>query len=415
LNVRCTLLGLLLVWLAACSTPAQVEKDARVAFAGASEQYVVVTVHNRQALIPRAGSTLRDYDSTATYGISPAARKELRALASAHRLREVDGWPIAALGVHCAIFQLPGDVAPAEALRQLSRDRRVESVQPLNAFSTMSTSNDPYRGLQRNLDAMQIEQAHAWSRGEKTRIAVVDTGIDATHPDLAGRVVMQRNLVDAAPTPAERHGTAVAGVIAALDNNRVGIVGVAPATSLLGLKACWPQASDSAASVCNTFTLAKALAAAVEERSDIVNLSLAGPADPLLERLVDYGAKRGVIYVGALPTGAPGFPCNIASVICVGSAGHPDPTPQLFAPGAEVLTLLPEGRYDFLSGSSLAAASVSASIALLLAKDPNMTSDTARSLLSSTTTRTAAIDAAPSINACAALAKLLGQRECKAE
>jgi hypothetical protein len=414
LNVR-SLIALLFVWLAACSTPALVERDARVAFAGAPDQYVVITVPNRPALLPRAGSTMRDYDSAATYGVSPTARKELRALAAAHRLREVDGWPIAALGVHCAVFQLPSDVAPAAALRQLSRDRRVESVQPLNAFNTMSTSNDPYRGLQRNLDAMQIEQAHAWSRGEKTRIAVIDTGIDATHPDLAGRVVMQRNLVDGARAPPERHGTAVAGVIAALDNNRVGIVGVAPATSLIGLKACWPQATDAATSVCNTFTLAKALAAAVEQNSDIVNLSLAGPADPLLHRLVDYGAKRGVIYVGALPHGAPGFPCNIASVICVGTAGHPDPTPQLFAPGAEILTLLPEGRYDFLSGSSFAAASVSASIALLLSRDPNMTSEAARRLLSSTTTRTATVDAAPSINACAALAKLLGQAECKPE
>jgi len=415
LSVR-TLTALLALWLTACSTSAPVPQDARVAFAGASDQYVVITVHNRQALVPRAGSTLRDYDSTATYGVSPVARKELRALAIAHRLREVDGWPIAALGVHCAVFQLPPDVAPAEALRQLSRDRRIESVQPLNAFQTMSMNNDPYRGLQRNLDAMQIDQAHTWSRGEQTRIAIVDTGIDATHPDLAGRVIMQRNLVDGAPTPAERHGTAVAGVIAALDNNRVGIVGVAPGASLLGLKACWSQSSDGAtASVCNTFTLAKALAAAVEADSDIVNLSLAGPADPLLERLVNYGAKRGVIYVGALPPAATGFPCNIASVICVGSAGDPNPIPQLFAPGIEVLTLLPQGRYDFLTGSSFAAASVSASIALLLAKDRHVTADTARRLLSSTATGTTGVDTAASINACAALTKLLGQGECTRE
>jgi subtilisin family serine protease len=415
-KLRLALFAFSVAFLAACSSPAVVvEQDARVAFAGSTDQYVVITVHNRQALMPRAGSTSRDYDSPASYNLSPSARSELRALASAHRLREVDGWPIVPLGVHCAVFQLPSDVAPAEALRQLSRDRRVESVQPLNAFSTMSANNDPYRGLQRNLDAMQIEQAHAWSRGEKTRVAVIDTGIDAAHPDLKGRIAVQRNLVDAGATPPERHGTAVAGVIAALDDNREGIVGIAPAASLLGLKACWPQTADGATSVCNTFTLAKALAAAVEEHSDIVNLSLAGPADPLLQRLVEYGAKRGVIYVGALPSAAPGFPCNIASVICVGSAGHPDPTPQLFAPGAEVLTLLPQGRYDFLSGSSLAAASVSASIALLRSKDPDITAGDARRLLSSTATQSAGVDGAPSINACAALAKMLGLGGCRAE
>ena len=406
---RLMIVAAILVLLSACSST-QTAVDARTAFDQSTERYVVITVHNRPASLPRAGSTVRDYDSPSTYGLSPSARSDLRALARAHRLREVDGWPILALGVHCAVFELPHDVAPSEALRQLVRDRRVESVQPLNSFATMSVNNDPYRGLQRNLDVMQVEQAHALSRGEKTRIAVVDTGIDARHPDLVGRVASQRNLVSSEPMPAERHGTAVAGVIAALDNNREGIVGVAPAASLIGLKACWPSPSDTSASVCNTFTLAKALAAALDEHSDIVNLSLAGPSDPLLARLVEYGAKRGVIYVGALASAAPGFPCDVTSVICVGSAGDATASPQLFAPGSEVLTLAPDRRYDFLSGSSLAAASVSATIALLHSKQPDLTATQARTLLSSTA---APSDVSPSINACAALAKLLGRSGCE--
>lgn len=404
-----TVLALLAFVISGCAMSPEATKDAAVEFAANPDHYVVITVHNRAPLLSRAGSTLRDYDSTATYGVSPAARRELRALADDYRLREVDAWPIAALGVHCAVFELPKDVAASEALRQLARDRRVESVQPLNAFNTLSMTNDPYRDLQRNLDAMRVDEAHQWSRGEKVRIAVVDTGIDAAHPDLAGRISVQRNLVDdRTPTKGEGHGTAVAGVIAALDNNKEGITGVAPAASLIGLKACWPSDASVGASVCNTFTLAKALAAALDEKSDIVNLSLGGPTDPLLQRLVEFGAKRGVIYVGAMPQGEAGFPCNVSRVICVGSAGTPSPVPQLFAPGAEVLTLIPNGRYDFLSGSSLAAASVSASIALLKAKDAEITADTARQLLGATA-RTA--DAA-SINVCAALAKMLGRTGC---
>jgi subtilisin family serine protease len=409
--VRRTIILLLLVAVAGCASQAPISPDASTVFAGSVDQFVVITVHNREPLVARAGSTLRDYDSPANYTVSPGARKQLRALASAHRLRQVDAWPIAALGVHCAVFQLPGDVAPLDALRQLERDRRVESVQPLNSFSTLSTNNDPYRALQRNLETMQIEEAHAWSRGENVRVAVIDTGIDAAHPDLAGRVVLQKNLVDAnAATPAEQHGTAIAGVIAALDNNREGIAGVAPAASLLGLKACWPQAASSG-SVCNTFTLAKALVAAVDADSDVVNLSLAGPADPLLQRLVDVGVKRGIIYVGALPTSAPGFPCNVASVICVGTAGDLNSTPQLFAPGIDILTLIPAGRYDFLSGSSLAAASVSASVALLRSRAPDLTAAMARRLLSPPF-RAAANDGGVSINACEALSRLLGKQGC---
>ncbi|HEY8538468.1 MAG TPA: S8 family serine peptidase [Steroidobacteraceae bacterium] len=397
---------------AGCALQPEQAQDARIAFAGNADRFIVVTLHNRHALVPRAGSTRRDYDSNLGYGVSAIARREVRALAADYRLREVDGWPIQALDLHCVVFELPPDVPQSQALRELERDGRVESVQPLNSFRTLSTATDPYRRLQRNLDVMQVGQAHRWSRGENVRIAVVDTGIDDTHPDLAGRVILQRNFVDAsAPVPPEQHGTAVAGVIAARANNREGITGVAPASSIVGLKACWPQDDNPTAAVCNTFTLAKALVAAVESKSHIVNLSLAGPADPLLKRLVEYGAKRGLIYVGALPPDELGFPCNLAHVICVGSAGRWQDGPQLFAPGDEVLTLIPAGRYDFLSGSSLAAASVSAGIALLRARAPDLTSEMALRLLAPTVT-SAALDPAPSINVCRALARLLAEEGC---
>jgi hypothetical protein len=83
--MRCVAVTFLALWLTACSTHTSVEQDARVAFAGSSDQYVVITVHNRQSMMPRAGSTPRDYDSNASYGVSPAARKELRALAGRSR------------------------------------------------------------------------------------------------------------------------------------------------------------------------------------------------------------------------------------------------------------------------------------------------------------------------------------------
>jgi subtilisin family serine protease len=201
-------------------------------------------------------------------------------------------------------------------------------------------------------------------------------------------------------------------VIAAIDNNREGIAGIAPAASIVGLKACWEQEGDaSAAAVCNTFTLAKALVAALDANSDVVNLSLGGPPDPLLQRLVDHGARRGVIYVGALSSER-GFPCNLATVICVGSAGRWSDGPQLFAPGQEVLTLTPGGRYDFLSGSSLAAASVSASVALLRARQPDLTAEMALRLLAPTA-QPVANHVAPSIDVCDALAQLLQKAKCQ--
>src|ERR1035438_2109430 len=102
-------------------------------------------------------------------------------------------------------------------------------------------------------------------------------------------------------TRAHFKSTAVAGVIAAIPDNGIGIVGIAPDVRLFVFKACWRSAPTGAKATCNSFTLAQALAAAIEERVDIINLSLAGPSDPLLTRLVGRAAAAGIIGRGAVP------------------------------------------------------------------------------------------------------------------
>jgi subtilisin family serine protease len=383
---------------------------------------VVVTLRNPAApSVPRAGSTIRGYDAPTAYSLAPATRINAKAIAMAYRLRETDAWPIGLLGIHCVVFELPPQADRDETLDKLRRDQRVESAQPMQSFDTLTTpSNDPYRGLQRNLDLMDVTGAHLRSLGEGVRVAVIDTGIDAKHPDLAGRISAQKDFVGDGKGAAvqERHGTAVAGIIAAVENNQQGIIGIAPAAQLYALRACWSTPSDPDHASCSTLTLAKAIAAAIETRIDIVNLSLAGPADPLLSRLVAAGLDRGVLFVGANPPGGTqaGFPTSIAGVINVDSSSRKRSTDDaaLFAPGDEVLTLVPDGRYDFLSGSSLAAASVSGGIALLLAKNRGLRADDARRLLaqSSRSVSTAAGTLA-SVNLCAALASLIGGEKCK--
>jgi len=350
-------------------------------------RFVVVTLRNDTApSMPRAGSTVRGYEPPPSYSLAPATRASAQAVATTYGLREVTAWPIGLLGIHCIVYELPAGANREAALERLRRDKRVESAQPYQSFSTLTNdtgtaTGDPYRPLQKNLDIMDVTGAHLWSRGEGVRVAIIDTGIDTTHPDLAGRVVKQENFVDGSKGGRDRHGTAVAGVIAAVENNSLGIVGIAPAARLYSMRACWPAAGDDARAVCSTLTLAKALAAAVEAHMDIVNLSLAGPADPLLTRLVEVGLRRGIVFVGATPrnTEDNGFPTAIPGVIGVDAAGtRASADSVLFAPGSEVLTLVPDGRYDFLSGSSLAAASVSGGVALLLARTPHAICSRAR-------------------------------------
>ena len=388
-------------------------------------RYVVVTLRNDSVpSIPRAGSTVRGYEPQPSYALAPATRASAKAVAAAHGLREVAAWPIGLLGIHCVVYELPPGADRNAALERLRRDSRVETAQPYQSFATLTTdssaisASDPYRPLQRNLDMMDVAGAHLWSRGEGVRVAVIDTGIDASHPDLAGRVVKQENFVDGGKLNArERHGTAVAGVIAAVENNSQGIVGVAPAARLYAMRACWPAASDDSRAVCSTLTLAKALSAAIEARIEIVNLSLTGPSDPLLSRLVEVGLRRGVVFVGATPPNSDGnvFPTGIPGVISVDAAGAKASADSvLFAPGSEVLTLVPDGRYDFLSGSSLAAASVSGGIALLLARDRNLRADNARDLLARSSRKVSTSQGeSASVNLCAAMAALMHQPACK--
>jgi subtilisin family serine protease len=172
--------------------------------------------------------------------------------------------------------------------------------------------------------------------------------------------------------------------------------------------------------VCNSFTLAQGLAAAIDAGAQVINLSLAGPSDPLLEELVSVADRTGVIVVGAVPpsgsaqSDAPGFPAHAPGVIAVDISrpGSP-PSADIQAPGDDIFTLTPAGGYGFASGSSLATAQVSGVVALLLSRQPRLTSGQVRTLLRDATERVPTPQGElASLNACAALAAMLGEGPC---
>jgi hypothetical protein len=366
-NMRALITLVALLALSSCVTP-RGARDTMQWRALVEQNYVVVTLRNRPTPAPRAGSGARGYELASIYGPSAAARRDAQRIANQYSLREVDAWAIQVLDVHCVVYAVDHSKSAEAVLARLRVDRRVESAQPLYSFNTLSSEtkvySDPYYRLQSNLQAMQVPQAQLVARGAGVRVAIIDTGIAANHPDLVGRVAVHRDFV-AGPSLGERHGTAVAGIIAARDNNAQGIVGIAPDSQLLSLRACWQMSADEPRALCNTFTLAQALAAAIELRADVVNLSLAGPIDPLLDRLVNAGAAQGIVYVGAIsPLGA-SFPTSNRNVMAVqGVNASVNGGASLRAPGDNVLTLTPVG-YDFLHGSSMATASVSAAVALI--------------------------------------------------
>jgi hypothetical protein len=380
---------------------------------GAPDRYIIAAVDNDAVpFVARAGSTLRGYDVVTGYGPGARAIKLMRSLEHDYGLREVSAWPIAPLNMHCAVLEVPEGADRATLVAELARDQRVRLAQPMQSFVTRTEPyNDPYVGLQRGFQQMQVAEAQHWSQGEGVRIAVIDTGADTRHPDLARNVVAAENFVDtdAERFRADRHGTEMAGIIAAVANNGEGIVGVAPESRLFIFKACWQARSDADAASCNSFTLARALAAALDAHVQVVNLSISGPADPLLTELIREGVRRGILFVGA----ASGL-LDQRGVIEVTSADTLTLAPAaLHAPGREILTLMPGGRYDFATGDSVSTAQVTGVVALLLARNHDLTGAAAYQLLHATSSGTG--DGAPDVvDACAALVALVRDGSCRA-
>jgi hypothetical protein len=386
---------------------AEMPADARAS----PERYVVVTVRNTpSALNPHAGSTSRGYGGYRPYRASAAAVELAHRIAEQHGLREVAAWPIELLRVHCVVYALPATAQRDQVLAALRDDAAVESAQVLTRIELQAGGfNDPYASLQRNLQDMNVSEAQQWSRGEGVRVAVIDTGVDTAHPDFGGRLAAVRDFVADGRRLGERHGTAVAGIIAAVPNNGIGIAGIAPHAHVMSLRACWAATGDPQAGSCNSFTLAQALIAALKSQAALVNLSLAGPDDPLLRRIVESGMKRGTVFVGAVPTSdrREGFPTGIDGVIAVGVAGHVPQAPRtVMSPGVDVFTLSPQGRYDATSGSSVAAAGVTAVAALLLAQRPALTAREIEALLQRSMQGGAPPETSATVNACLALREL---------
>jgi subtilisin family serine protease len=345
---------------------------------GTAPPRIVVAFANQPLAAPGpAGTTGTRYAGTG-YRVGQSAQRQARGVASDYGLREVASWPIQQLSMHCVVFEIRSGRAVEEVLAALAKDSRVVLVQRLQEFRTLTAApagpaayNDPLYDLQTNLTTLDIARAHQRAQGVGVRIALIDTGVDLEHPDLRGAHLHSRSFIErGASAAALRHGTAMAGLIAAVANNHIGIVGIAPRAQVEVFEACWQLEPGSDAAACNTFTLARALGAALAADSQLVNLSVGGPADPLLTALVQAGLKRGVTFVGAAAGADAPFPTAIAGVITASGSEQPPRPGALGAPALHVLTLRPGGEYDFESGSSVAAAEITGVMALLMSASP---------------------------------------------
>lgn len=322
------------------------------------------------------------YRAGADYGgggygdaVGQAARVRVaRRIAKEHGLEFVDNWPMPVLGIDCVIMVVPAGRSLDTVTAQLSTLPDVAWSQPINRFHVegakavpMSAGpNDQLYAAQPASRQWQLDRLHGVATGRGVTIAVIDSRVDVAHPDLAGQISSSENFAGEANRAAERHGTGVAGIIAARANNSVGIVGVAPGARVMALRACWERPGGG--TVCDSLSIAKALSFAIERRANIINLSLSGPDDRLIAALIGISIARGADVIAAVDSSSndKGFPASVSGVIAVAEKGLSTQRAGVYiAPGADVPTTEPGGKWYLVSGSSYAAAHVSGLAALI--------------------------------------------------
>ena len=298
-----------------------------------------------------------------------------------------------------------------QAIADLRRDPSVEIVEPnyrveLADEGTVTAVNDPLTTDQYSLDRMRVRQAWTRETGGSNVIAVLDTGVQLDHPDLAGRLVAGRDIVnnDSNPSDDNGHGTWVSGIIVAKANDGYGIAGVSWTDKVMPVKIM------SANGTGDTSDLTSGIVWATDHGATIINMSVGGfPYSTYVHDAIRYAWNRGVVLVGAAGNRGkfePFYPASYPEVISVSATQREDEFSfwsnyhtdvDVSAPGSSVLTTncavckpiehdtTGDHRYTYISGTSFAAPNVAGVVALIWARNPTMTNAQVVNRLKTTT------------------------------
>jgi subtilisin family serine protease len=315
------------------------------------------------------------------------------ALARRHRLTRLQSVAFPLGGTTLTRWKIPDRRSVPAVVRALETDATVLSAQPNYLFALQDAAaipQAPHEGdpAQYMLDKMHLPQAHELAKG-KVLVAVIDSGVDITHPDLAGDIAGTFDAIGNG-LKAHAHGTAIAGAIAAHGR----LMGAAPAAQILAVRAfSGTDGGDDG----TTFAIMSGLSWAVSHGARVVNMSFAGPQDPGIARSLAAAHDKGVVLVAAAGNkGAkspPLYPAADPNVIAVTATDANDQLPAfanrgryvaVAAPGVDLMLLAPNGTLQFSSGTSFSAAYVTGTAALMLERRPDLGPETLRQALTET-------------------------------
>ena len=320
-----------------------------------------------------------------------AAETAVEASFKAVGAREVGRVP--QIGVR--ILQVP-EKAEARVIAALSNNPNFEFAEPDYIANIILTPNDPYYAAhQWHLPRVGAPIAWDTTTGSASvTIAVVDSGVEATHPDLAGRVLAGYDFANNDSNPADDngHGTAVAGVAAARGNDGIGVAGAAWNVSILPVKTMGANGSGSYSAIANGITFS------ADRGARIINLSLGGTAtSSTLQSAVSYAWNKNCVIIAAAGnngTSTTVYPAAYPNVIAVSATTSADTTASfssfgsfvdLSAPGQDITTSWPGGSYVTISGTSFSSPLTAGVAALVLSINPTLSNSQVNSLLTSNT------------------------------
>lgn len=295
-------------------------------------------------------------------------------------------------GIGTRVVRVPAAQA-ARIMSELKADPSLEYVEPDATAHALATSNDPYFTSAAQWYLSKIGAPAAWdiSTGSNAvRVAVVDSGVLASHPDLAGKVLAGYDFVnnDSDPSDDNGHGTAVAGLIAAATNNQLGMAGLGWSTPVVPVKALDAAGSGSYSGIANSIIWA------ADQGVKVINLSLGGTTSSrTLQDAVNYAWSRGIVVIAAAGNNGNStafYPAACANVIAVSATNSTDTRPSwsnfgsyvdLSAPGAGILTLQGPSSYANWDGTSFSSPIVAGVTALMIAANPGLSNSSTTSLL----------------------------------
>lgn len=341
--------------------------------------------------LPPAGERRFVADEVIVAFAANASPQAIQRVTRRYNLTPLESQNFALIGTTLSRWRIGGRRSVQTVVGALQNQSIVTSAQPNYLFALEEDASqtaalgkgDPAQYV---LAKLQVGQAQQIATGANVLVAVIDSEIDAKHPDLGGSVVKSFDALSAEDRP-QLHGTEMAGAIASHGK----LLGIAPGVALLAARAFDDRSNGT------SFAIYKSLQWAADNGARVINMSFAGPEDPMLHRMLVAAAAKDIVLVAAAgnagPEAAPLYPAADPNVIAVTATdaddhlfkmGNRGSYITLAAPGVDILALAPGDAFDLTTGTSVAAAHVSGTVALLLQRDPSLKPADIRSILTGT-------------------------------